>query len=86
MKPTDSPSVATPPVTDQPERRSSFAREAPAGVRSLNIGRPIEPFDKKVHTNVVVTSRYHWYSFLPLNLFEQVRKQCAHNVHVCTSI
>jgi hypothetical protein len=53
-------------------RRSSFSRPPLPGVRSLSIGKPIEPFDKKLHTNVVITSRYNIISFLPFNLFEQV--------------
>jgi phospholipid-translocating ATPase len=53
-------------------RQSSFSRAPLPGVRSLTIGKPIEPFDKKLHTNVVITSRYNFVSFLPFNLFEQV--------------
>ena len=53
------------------------------GVRSLNIGRQIEPYDAKVHTNVVITARYNVFTFLPINLFEQVRDN---ELHVRTSL
>ncbi len=42
------------------------------GVRSLNIGQAIQPVEKKLHSNVVITSRYNIFTFLPINLFEQV--------------
>lgn len=72
MKPADTSIVSMSPTSGEPTRRASFAREPVAGVRSLNIGKVIEPFDKKLHSNVVVTSRYNFLTFLPLNLFEQV--------------
>ncbi len=66
------PTSGSTPTSGEPTRRASFAREPVAGVRSLNIGKVIEPFDKKLHSNVVVTSRYNFLTFLPMNLFEQV--------------
>jgi hypothetical protein len=54
------------------KRLSSTASQALPGVRCLNIGRVIEPYDKRLHSNVVITSRYNIFTFLPINLFEQV--------------
>jgi hypothetical protein len=72
MKPADTSNVSMTPTSGEPTRSASFSREPAAGVRSLNIGKVIEPFDKKLHSNVVVTSRYNVLTFLPMNLFEQV--------------
>lgn len=76
MKPNETPPpVQMPSLPGDSTRRPSFARAPSAGVRSLSIGRPIEPLDKKLHSNVVITSRYNVLTFLPLNLFEQVLRQ-----------
>jgi hypothetical protein len=76
MKPVQPPPpVPMPAIHGDSTRRPSFARAPTAGVRSLSIGRPIEPLDEKLHSNIVITSRYNVITFLPLNLFEQVLLQ-----------